>query len=415
MKVGVPEAFQGLYVPSTYKAFYGGRGGAKSHSCATALVFKGIQRPLRWLCVREMAKSLEGSVKQLLEDKIEYYGLQKYYTSTHRDIRGINGTRFLFMGMRMNPDSVRSQEGLDGVWFEEAHRCTQRSLDLLIPTLRKETSEAWFTWNRHKVTDPVDNMFLGGRPPPNSIVRKVGWQDNPWFTRKMYADMMWQKERDRDRWLHIWEGHPIRREDALVFKGWREEDLDEQVPTGLRPLFGADWGLRDPAVLVKAYRWGRTLYIAREVWQRETPIDMLPALFAGDDPARVKRWENPFGYKGIEGALRHHIIGDSASPDIVQYMKRRGFTIRNSRKGTNSVEEGVDFMQSHDIVVHPDCKHVVDELNTYSYKIDKETEEVLPELEDRDNHVIDACRYALETERRRARGQSGGYAEVIRV
>ncbi len=409
----LPPKFDTIWTPSRYKAWHGGRGGAKSHSAAAALVTMGSVRPMRILCCREIQRSLSASVKQLLDDKIALLGLghgpggNGLYRSTERSIVGQNGTQFLFAGLRTNPDSIKSMEALDLAWIEEANTVSQTSLQLLTPTLRKPGSEIWATWNRRNKKDPVDNMFLGGTPPPRSIVTEVNWRDNPWFPDVLYEEMMWDKSRDHDKWLHVWEGHPIIRSEARVFQNWRVEDLDHLVPDGCVVRLGADWGFAvDPTVLVECYVFGRTLYFRREAYKVKCEIDETPSLFAGtdvreDDP----RWTNPHGHTGFQSVRDHtRIVADSARPETISYMAKRGFNIVRARKGAGSVEEGVEFMKSYDIVVHPDCVHVQDELAYYSYKEDPLTDEVLSILADRHNHTIDACRYALEGVRRHDRG-----------
>lgn len=394
-----------------YKAFHGGRGSAKSHSVADYLVSTGVQRRMRFLCAREIQKSLSTSVHQLLQDKIAEQGLQSAYHITRDGIHGPHGTHFMFAGLRSNPDSIKSMEDLDGAWVEEADRCSQASLDLLLPTIRKPGSEIIFTWNRRNAADPVDNMFLGGTPPPNSIVQEVNWRDNPFFPRVLYDEMMWLKGRDRDKWLHVWEGQLLRLSEAHVFRNWREDDLDDMIPEGCAPRLGADWGFAtDPTVLVEAYVWGRTLYLRREAWKVRCEIDETPALFVGSDWRDPPRWRNPYGHRGIESARSNRIVADSARPETISYMQRRGLGIVKARKGPGSVVEGVEFMQSYDIAVHPGCTHIIDELGTYSYKIDTQTEEILPQLKDEKNHTIDACRYALESVRRAKTARVGVHA-----
>lgn len=414
----IPRKMQGLYRPARYKVLHGGRGGAKSHSIADWLVGRGVERRTRWLCAREIQKSLATSVHQLLVDKIVEQKLQDAYHITRDGIRGPHDTHFLFAGLRSNPDSVKSMEDLDGAWVEEADRCSQTSLDLLTPTVRKPGSELIFSFNRGKITDPVDNLFLGGTPPPDSWIQQVNWRDNPWFPKVLWDEMMWMKVRDYDKYLHVWEGHPLKRTEAIVFKNWVEGDLDDQVPDGTIPMFGADWGMRDPTVLVKAYIFGRTLYIAREAYKVGCTIDETPALFAGTDNYRdeeaPKRWKNQFGHRGVDGAYRNRIVADSASPQTIQYLNARGFNVVPAKKGAGSIEEGIEFLQSYDIVVHPSCEHTIQELSYYAYKIDPHTDEVLPELADKDNHVIDSVRYAAEAHRRaKANGIAIHGAEVI--
>lgn len=396
-----PAAFMELFQPARYKAYYGGRGSAKSHSCAAALILRGYNERIRWLCCREIQKSLNASVHQLLTDKIYQYGLQNFYSVTREGIRGANGTLFLFAGLRTNPDSIKSIEGLDGAWVEEAHSVSQLSLDLLLPTLRKPGSEGWFTWNRRSASDPVDQLFLGGEPPPNSIVRKVNWNDNPFFPDVLRQEMEHMKQRDPDKWRHVWEGELLHLSNALVFRNWEEDDLDDKIPARARRTFGADWGFSiDPTVGLEVYTWDRTLYIANEVYKIGCEIDETPSLLAGSDTRTPPRWINTNGHRGIKGIEKGPLIADGSRPETISYLKHRGFNIRKAVKGARSIEEGVEFIKSFDIVVHPRCKKVIDELLTYSYKVDKLTDEIIPELQDKNNHFMDALRYAVEAERR---------------
>lgn len=419
MRIEVPRAFRELYVPARHKAFYGGRGGAKSHQYAEALVLRGYERrDFRWLFAREIQNSLNASVKQLLEDKIKKFGLgpvqdggNGYYKITDRSITGGDGrTDFLFAGLRTNPDSVKSMEGLDGAWVEEANKVSQRSISLLTPTVRKDDSELWWSWNRESIKDPVDNMFLGGDPPPRSIVRKVSWQDNPWFPDALREEMEWDKSRDMDLYLHKWEGEPVTMSESRVFKNWSVEDIDDQVPEDCVPRLGADWGFaNDPTVLVLCYVWGRTMYIRKEAWKLKLEVDNTPAFWAGNDwlYPEEPRWANPLGFSGMKEARYGRVIADSARPEIISHMRNRGFDVVPSKKGAGSIVEGVEFIKSFDVVIHPSCEHVEDEFTHYSYKTDPLTEEVLPVLKDKKNHTIDSIRYALEGVRRAQRGRIG--------
>ena len=205
--VRIPEAFEGLFRPARYKAFYGGRGSAKSHSFAAALVIMAAQREMRILCAREIQKSIKDSVKRLIDDKIAECSLGHFYRSTETEIVGANGSRFLFAGLRTNPDSIKSMEGLDVAWVEEAARVSQRSLDLLKPTLRADGSELWFSWNPESEFDPVDAMFRGASgAPPNSVVREVSWRDNPFFPAVLAGEREWDFASNPEKAAHVWEG-----------------------------------------------------------------------------------------------------------------------------------------------------------------------------------------------------------------
>lgn len=392
LEVEIPEAFSFLWDeraddgrPVRYRAVHGGRGSAKSHSLCAAAVIKGAERPLRIGVYREIQKSIRDSAKRLLDDKIAQIGLSDFYESTDTEIRGKNGTLFLFNGLRTNPDAIKSTEGLDLAIVMEANKVAQRSWDLLIPTVRKAASEIWAEWNPEFDTDPVDAMFRGpDGAPPGSIVREVNWQDNPFFPDVLKAELEWDRKRDFDKYLWIWEGRYQRNSEARVFKNWRVEPFD--APKDAVFHFGADWGFAvDPTVLVRCYLEGRTLYVDYEAYMVGCEIDNTPALF-----------------DSIPEVRRYLITADSARPETVSYMQRQGFKIVSAVKGAGSLEDGVEFLKSCDIVVHPRCKHLADELSIYAYRTDPLTGIVLPQLEDRDNHVIDALRYALEGARRAA-------------
>ena len=432
VKVDFPEPFKELFTPSRFKAFYGGRGSAKSHSFARALIIKGANKPLRILCAREIQRSIRDSVKRLLDDVIAEMQLTNkegtpFYSSVDMEIRGVNGTLFTFAGLKTNPDQIKSTEGLDIAWVAEANRISQRSLELLIQNLRNDDSELWFEWNPEFEKDPVDDMFRGngrenmklkekGRwtPPPRSIVKKVNYTENPFFPEVLKVDMEWDQRRDPQKYAHIWQGDYRKHSDAAVFTNWKVESFDDPPP-GTHLHFGGDWGFAsDPSCLVRSWIKDRTLYVDHEAWGIGVEIDYLPALFAGSDWQDPPRWENPNTrkYKGIPGAMEWPIRADSARPDTISYMRRRGSSIMAATKGPKSIEEAVEFLKSMDIIVHPRCRHVIDELSLYSYKIDKQTDEVLPILEDKKNHTIDSLRYSHEDSRRQRLGSrvvKGGY------
>lgn len=393
MTIQIPAAFQFLWdskaddgLPVRYRAAHGGRGAAKSHSFGKALVLKGAERKLRIGCYREVQKSIRDSSKRLLDDKIaETPELAGFYSSTDTEIRGANGTLFIFGGLRTNPDAIKSTEGLDIAWVMEANRVSQRSWDLLVPTVRAPGSEIWAEWNPEDPTDPVDAMFRGENgAPPRSIVREVSWRDNPWFPDELRAEMEWDRKRDFDKYQWVWEGQYLQSSERRVFKNWRVEDIEP--PTDAVFRFGADWGFAvDPTVLIRCWLDGKTLYVDHEAYMVGCEIDTTPALF-----------------DSVPGSRRHLITADSARPETVSYMQRQGFRIVPAIKGQGSVEDGVEFLKSYDIVVHSRCQHLIDELKLYSYKVDPLTDRVLPILEDRHNHTIDALRYALEGARRAA-------------
>lgn len=337
--------------------------------------------PKRILCCREIQNSIRDSVQRLLLDKIEECGLSDFFTAVESEIRGANGSLFMFSGLRTNPDSVKSKEGFDYAWIEEAATVSQRSLDILIPTLRKPGSEIWVTWNPRLQKDPIDALLRGLEPPPRSIVRRVNYDDNPWFPDVLREEMDYDRRRDPDKYAHIWLGEYQRNSEARVFRNWRVEAFD--TPADARFYYGADWGFSvDPTTLVRCFVEGRTLYVDREVYKVGCEIDRTPALFDTLDDGHARRWP---------------IRADSARPETISYLQRHGYPkLVPATKGQGSVEDGIEFLKSYDIVVHPDCRHTIDEMTLYAYKTDPLTGEVLPVLADKKNHVIDALRYAVE-------------------
>ena len=406
----VPPAFEFLYYPAPFKAPYGGRGSAKSHSCAGALIDLGTQESFRAVCCREVQRSIKDSSKRLLDDKIAQKNLgygpggARFYYSTESYIRGENGTLFLFEGLRGTASSIRSLEGVKYAWVDEAQNVSQASLDTLLPTIRDQDAELWFSWNPKLATDPVDKMFRSGEPPPGAVIRQVNYTENPFFPESLRRLMEWDRARDPDKYQHIWLGGYERNSEARVFKNWRiasraelraldgdlHSSLFSAVPRGTVPRHGADWGFAvSPTVLVRCYIVGRTLYIDRELYEVGMPIDSTPDFFATMP-----------GTRSINGGPAWLIVADSARPETIDYVRRRGFNIVSALKGPNSIKEGVEFLKSFDIVVHPDCRQTIDELSLYSFKVDKQTQQVLPELEDKKNNVIDSLRYAVESDRK---------------
>lgn len=336
------------------------------------------------VCIREVQRSLQQSVKRLLEMKIEQLGVQSYFEVQHDRIKSKHGGLIIFTGMTNHTaDSIKSLESFDISWFEEAQSCSQRSLDLLRPTMRKQGSELIFTWNPHLSTDPIDMLLRSDNPPPQSTVIRVNYMDNPWFPDVLKQEMEYDANRDPDKYAHVWLGEYVRNTQSRVFTNWRVEEFDTNPEAMLR--LGADWGFaKDPTVLVRCYAEGRTLYIDHEAYMVGCEIMDTPDLFYT-----------------IPDSEKWPIIADSARPETISHMRKNGFPkIQPAVKGANSVEEGIEFLKTYDIVVHPRCRHVIDELTLYSYKVDPLTEAVLPVLEDKNNHVIDALRYALEAVRR---------------
>lgn len=386
LRIQTPRWFVPLLANARYKGVHGGRGSGKSHAMAEYVIERCVMEKTDVVCLREVQKSLQQSVKKLVEAKIEAMGVGSLFEVQRDMIKAPHGGIIIFQGLANHTaDSIKSLEGYDLAWFEEAQSCSQRSLDLLRPTIRKPGSEILFTWNPNKATDPVDVLLRGEEPPPGTIIVQANYRDNPWLPDELRTEMEYDRGRDPDKFAHIWLGQYQQNSEARVFRNWKVEEFD--VPEEVILRQGADWGFSvDPTVMVQCYIVGKNLYVPYEAYRVGCEIVDTPALFMS-----------------IPDAEKWPLTADSARPETISHMRNNGFPkINKAVKGARSLEEGVEWLKSFNIIVHPRCQHLIDELTLYSYKTDPLTGLVLPVLSDKDNHVIDALRYACEGARRAA-------------
>lgn len=389
LDIDVPKKIEPIFkARERYIDIYGGRGSAKSWTVADLLVISGYRERLRILCTREIQNSIKDSVHKLLADTIEKHGLGVFYRVTEKSIIGANGTDFIFKGLRHNPNDIKSTEGIDIAWVEEAHSVSRKSLEILTPTVRKPGSQIIYTYNPTNDDDPVHvDYTLADRDDTLKIM--VNYSDNPWFPDVLRAEMEWDKKTDYDKYLHKWEGQTVKHSEAQVLYGkWSVEDFGE--PEGKTIFYyGADWGFaKEPTALIRCFIDGRMLYITHEAYGVGVDIDYTPALF-----------------DTVPDSRRNMIIADSARPETISYIARQGFRIKPAKKGKGSVEDGIQHLRGFEkIIVHPRCKNTIYEFRTYCYKVDERTGIVSTVLLDENNHIVDALRYALE-DVMRARGQ----------
>ena len=205
--VEAPDALLPLLQPKRYKAAYGGRGGAKSHFFAEQIILRCFAKKTRVACIREVQATIKDSVRQLLIDKIDKLGLGDSFDCLESEIRGKNGSLIVFKGMQSyNAHNIKSLEDFDIAWVEEAQTLSATSLRLLRPTIRKEGSELWFSWNPRYDSDAVDKFFRGGRIRDDAIVIPVNWYDNPWFPDILKAEKDQDYQDDPETAEHVWGG-----------------------------------------------------------------------------------------------------------------------------------------------------------------------------------------------------------------
>jgi phage terminase large subunit len=387
--IDLPEYAGDLWLPFRHLAWHGGRGPGKTRTVATSLIIQSMERHERVLCGRETQRSIKDSSKRVLDDEIERLGLRSVFTSTETEIRGPNDGLFIFTGLKGNAAGVKSIEGVTTFWGDEAQAFSQASIDTVVPTIRGPGSRLIWTWNPDLPTDPIDVMFRGeDGPPPNSIVREVNYPDNPWFPDELRMEMEYTRSRDIDKYNHVWMGQYRLNSESRVFRNWRVEEFDSADNVEYR--IGADFGFSiDPSIAVRLWIDGTRIYIDHEAHGFGVEIINLPKLF-----------------QSIPDAEKYWMTADSSRPETISHLRKNGFPrIAPALKGARSLEEGVEWLKSYDIIIHPRCRNVIDEFTHYSYKVDPLTGQVLGVLQDKDNHGIDAVRYATEGARRALMGK----------
>lgn len=380
-----------LLSPARYKGIKGGRGGGKSHVVAEIQVMMQLQNRNRNLvCVREVQKSLKFSSMQLIADKIKDMGVSSKFTITTTEIRTNGGTgRIIFQGMSESTAiTIKSLEGMDCAWVEEAQALSKKSLRLLRPTIRKVGSELWFTWNPLNDTDAVDEFLCGAEAPPDAVVISTNWEENPFLPEVLRREAELDRKNDPIAYAHVWEGEHEKHAEARIMRNWRVEEFD--VPGDAFWRYGLDWGFgTDPLVCVGLFIVGRKLYIRYEAWRRGCQID--------DTRSHVLT---------IPGAERGPITGGSDRPERVAHARSQRLNVYGAVRGPGSEQEGIDWINNHETIIHPDCEHTIDEFKTYKHPIDPATGLVVPILPKKaKNDCIEAVRYAGEDVRRAESGK----------
>lgn len=377
----LPDYAEGLFRPMRYKVLYGGRGAGRSWSVARVLLTEGARRPIRVLCARELQRSIKDSVHRLLCDQIDLLGLP--YEITQNEIRHPNGTLFIFEGLRYNATKIKSMEGVDRCWVEEAERVSAASWAFLLPTIRKAGSEIWVTFNPDQEGDPTYRDFVLN-PRPDAWVLKVSAEDNPWLPDELKAEREYLYRVDPDAAAHVWGGECRHASDAQILKGkWTVDAFEGGGRLWDGPYHGMDFGYaNDPTAVVRCWIHERKLYVEHEAYK--IGLDL--------------HHTTEFVKRNVPDCNRYTIRADDSRPDTIAFLKAHGLPqIIGAPKGKGSVEDGIAHLRQYEqIVIHPRCKHTIEEARLYSYKTDARTGDVLPDVQDKHNHCIDSIRYALQ-------------------
>lgn len=334
LAVEVAPVFEPLLEPSRYKGAWGGRGSGKSQFFADAIIIESLKRPgLRVLACREIQKSLKESAKRLIESKIEEYGLGTLFDVQAAEIKTPGGGLIAFAGLQDHTsESIKSYEGFDVAWVEEAQTVSQRSLNLLRPTIRKPGSELWFSWNPRFDTDAVDQMLRGAETPNGAIVVRANWCDNPWFPAELEQERLDCIRMQPEQYDHIWEGGYV----TAVESAYYARALAEAREQGRIGTVSEDSLLSKRAYWDIGVRDATAIWIAQQKGDQVRFIDHYEA--TGQDLGAHLEWLRSNGHANAEQVLPH----DGAKADAVtavrfeDHIRNAGFSVRtvpNQGKG----------------------------------------------------------------------------------
>lgn len=392
----IPERLEKLLYPKSYKIVFGGRGSGKTRTVTTILTQVSRLRPGRIPCFREILQSIDDSSYREIVDEVQRKALGGEFKVTDKYImHRRTKTIFRFKGLYRNLTTIKGFAGASHGWVDESEALSQVSLDYLEPTiLRKPGAELWFTFNPNKETDPMwkmvaphyDQMVDGIYEDDDMLIIECNYSDNPWLTDELKLSRDRMKAVDHDRYMWIWEGKFNKRNDEIILAGKYKSEFFEVNPEWDGPYLGADWGFStDPTALTASYiEWlpdgGKRLLIRHEAGGVGIELNNLDRLF-----------------ESVPGATGYRWRADNARPETISHVKRMGFDIIAAKKWAGSIEDGIAYLRGFDeIIIHPDCTRVLHEFGAYSYKVDKLTGDILPDIVDKDNHFIDSLRYAHE-------------------
>ena len=414
-EVEFPVKLQCLFKKSRYKVLWGGRGGAKSWGIARALLILATKNPLRILCAREFQTSIRDSVHKLLSGQIVSLGLTDFYEITDRTIRGRNGSEFNFVGLKNNVANVKSFEGIDVCWVEEAQTVSARSWDVLIPTIRKEGSEIWVSFNPELESDATYQRFIQHQPE-NAIVQKINWNDNPWFPETLDLERRTLQSRDPEAYNTVWEGLCRQTVDGAVFaREMQMAELEERItkvrydPT--KPCYTVwDLGWADSTAIWIVQFIAQEIRLIRYIEDSQQTISHYLALL------------QTFGYVYDTHWLPHDAqnktIGSNGR-SIEEIVRNAGFKTKIIPK--TSVVDSINAARTlfrNCYFDRDNCYDGLQCLRHYKYDVDPDTKQFSKNpLHDQYSHGADAFRYIAlgvqETRPRKPRQQVPSYGQPL--
>lgn len=391
VKAEFPKKLQFLFQPCRYKVLYGGRGGAKSWGVARALLIQAAATPLRVLCAREFQNSITESVHHLLQAQIEALGFESFYEIQNSTIKGANGSEFVFAGLRNNPTKIKSFEGVDRVWVEEAQTVSKSSWEVLIPTIRREGSEIWLTFNPELESDETYQRFVKN-PPSDAVVVKINWQDNPWFHETtLPGEKDELKRKDPDAYLNIWEGNcRVTLDGAIYARELRQAQEDGRIRSvpydvtkQVHTFFDLGWA--DNTSIWFAQNVNNELRLIDFYTNNQMPIQHYVSVLQGKGYV--------YGVDWLPHDARAKEQGTGRS--IEEIMRGLGRNVRITPM--LSIADGINAARTVFNRCYFDeqrCAEGLQSLRHYRYDVDPDTKQFSSKpLHDYHSHAADAFRY----------------------
>lgn len=409
MNVELPEKLDFLFEPHRYKVAYGGRGSGKSWSFARALLILAAMKPLRVLCTREVQKSIADSVHKLLSDQIAALGLSQFYEIQQAYIKGRNGSEFSFAGLQQHTvDSIKSYEGVDVVWVEEAHAVSKKSWNVLLPTIRKDGSEVWVTYNPQLESDETHQRFVIS-PPPNCVSVLMNYSDNPWFPEVLELERQHaQATMKPEQYAHIWEGKCMPAvEGAIYFEQMSQaEQRIMQVPHDglLKTHVVFDLGFNDAMTIILAQKVAGEIRIVHYIEGHQRTLAEYSAELRGLQlDGQPMNWGSV--YLPHDGYHKRHQSGKCDA----EVMEQLGWTVEPVPN--QPVEQGINRAREVFPRVYFNKERtgrLVECLKRYRRHINQQTNEPGAPLHDEFSHGADAFRYLALVSDQLSNEQWGG-------
>ena len=391
MDIQIPPKLIDVFTgDARYRGAYGGRGSGKTVTFALMTAIRGYMFARAGisggiLCAREYMNSLEDSSLEEIKQAIRSQPfLAAYYEVGDKYVRSKNRLiEYKFAGLRNNLDSIKSKARILIAWVDEAESVSELAWQKLLPTVRSDNSEVWITWNPEREGSPTDDRFRR-HPPDGARIVPLNYSDNPWFPKVLDDERLNDRARlDDATYAWIWEGAYRQNSAAQIFADKYSIRDFEAGADWDGPYQGIDFGFaQDPTAAIRCWIHDDCVWIDYEAGRIGLELDET----------------KDYILRRIPSFDQYVCRADSARPESISYLRRKGLSrIKPAEKGKGSVEDGIQHLRSYKtIVIHSRCRQTIEEFRKYSYKVDRLSGDVLPNIVDAFNHYIDALRYATE-------------------